>query len=60
MSLKYHDVVLRLPKMPRRFPAGDDRNYRRWHAWIEAVKVLAAHCRGARAPRPDRRRHVGR
>jgi hypothetical protein len=39
--LHYRRVVLRLPVMPRRFPRGDKRNYRRWHAWVEAVKALA-------------------
>lgn len=40
--LTYRRVVLKLPVMPRRYARGDKRNYRRWHAWVEAVKVLAA------------------
>jgi hypothetical protein len=41
-------VSLELPIMPRKLAKGDPRNYRRWHAWIEAVKALAAWCKSQR------------
>jgi hypothetical protein len=48
-------VTLRLPVIPRHYVKGDPRNYRRWHCWVEAVKVLAAHFKGAAARSGGRR-----
>jgi len=47
-----HAVTLQLPVIPRRYVRGDKRNYRRWHCWVEAVKVLADHFKGAAGARP--------
>lgn len=53
VHVRHARVVLRLPVMPRKYARGDVRNYRRWHCWVEAVKVLAAHYKGNRWLTPD-------
>jgi hypothetical protein len=58
VKLPRRRATLKLPVMPRRFGRGDKRNYLRWHAWVEAVRVLAQHYRddGSRRPNPGGRR----
>jgi hypothetical protein len=53
-------VTLQLPVIPRRYVRGDKRNYRRWHCWVEAVKVLADHFKGAAASQRGARSSHGR
>lgn len=48
MKFRKVRVVLELPKFPRRYARGNPKNYRRWHAWVEAVKVLSAWCKAQR------------
>lgn len=53
-GFRTHKVTLDLPVIPRKFVRGDKRNSRRWHCWVEAVKVLAAHFKDATAHRGTR------
>lgn len=55
-SFRHQPVTLQLPIIPRRYVRGDKRNYRRWHCWVESVRVLADYFKGDGARRQQRRR----
>ncbi len=56
-TFRHQPVTLQLPVIPRRYVRGDRRNFRRWHAWVDAVRVLAEYFKAdAHNKRRGRRR----